>query len=137
MKINKIIAIVVILLGLLFSSLGGGVFLGHQLLLAKAAPPAQEDNDVDETDDVDDENGDVEEDDDEDEASVSPDQAGITADEAKAAAEAAHPGAKALEVELENENNTIYYEVELDNGLEVEVDAANGNILSAEEDDAN
>ena len=57
-------------------------------------------------------------------------------DEARAATEAASPGTKALEVELENENGTIVYEVELDNGLDVPVDTANGNILNTEQRDA-
>lgn len=100
MKINKIIAIVVMLLGLLANSLGAGVFLGQGPPSAYAAPPAQGDNDTDDADDVD-EDGDG--------ANVSPDQTSITADEAKAAAEAANPGAKALDVDLENENSTILY----------------------------
>lgn len=126
MKINKFIVIAVMLLGLLVGSLGAGLFLNQGGFAVNAAPPAQEDDDADEVDDVDDD----------DDAKVSPDQAGITADEAKAAAEVANPGTKALEVELENENSTIVYEVELDNDLEVIVDAANGNILGTEEDDA-
>ena len=126
MKINKIIAIVVMLLGLLVNSLGAGVFLGQGPSSAYAAPPAQEDDDADDADEVEDDDG--------DEANVSPDQTGITADEAKAAAEAANPGAKALDVDLENENGTILYEVELDNGLEVMVDAANGNILGNDQE---
>jgi uncharacterized membrane protein YkoI len=120
MKINKIIAIVVMLLGLLAHSLGAGVFLGQGPPSAYAAPPAQENDDADDVGEVDDDG---------DGANVSPDQTGITADEAKTAAEAANPGAKALDVDLENENGTILYEVELDNGLEVMVDAANGNVL--------
>ena len=48
------------------------------------------------------------------------------------AAEAANPGTTALDVELENENGALVYEVELDNGLEVMIDAANGNILGTE-----
>ena len=125
MKINIIIAIVVMLLGLLTNSLGAGVFPSQEPTSVYAAPPAQEDNDTDDAGEVD-EDGDG--------ANVSPDQTGITPDEAKAAAEAANPGAKALNVDLENENGTILYEVELDNGLEVMVDAGNGNILGNDEE---
>ena len=145
MKINKFIAIAVVLIGLLAGGLGAGVWLSQQPLSANAAPPAQQDTTCTDDDDIENE-ADDEEDDDleenetcddddadetgeadddieheaENEANVSSDQIGITADEARAAAEAANPGTKALEVELENENGTIAFEVELDNGLEVE-----------------
>jgi uncharacterized membrane protein YkoI len=143
MKVNKFIIIAVILFGLLGSILGAGLFLSQGVHAVNAASPAQEDDDDagdvdDDNGDVDDEDGDVnddeDEDNDDDEGSVSPDQAGITADEAKAAAEAANPETKALEVELENEKGTIVYEVELDNSLEVIMDAANGAILGTEDD---
>src|SRR3989337_671847 len=127
MKFNKTIAIVVVLVGLLVGNLGAGFFLSQRPLSVNAAPPPQEGNDTDEAGDVEDDDG--------DEANVPPDQTGITADEARAAAEAANPGTKALEVELENENGTLVYEVELDNGLEVILDAANGNILGTERDE--
>ena len=127
MQINKTIAIAVVLLGLLVGGLGAGVFLSQRPLSVNAAPPAQEGNDTDEAGEVEDGNeaGEAEE-------AVSPDQAGITADEAKAAAEAAYSGAKAVAVELENENSQVIYEVELDNGLEVIVDAGNGEVLGTE-----
>jgi uncharacterized membrane protein YkoI len=131
MKINKTIAIAVLLFGLLAGGLATGVLLSRRPLSVNAAPPAQEVNDTGEADDVEDndenEAGETEE-------AVSPDQANITADEAKAAAEAAYPGAKAVAVELENENGKIAYEVELDNGLEVIVDAGSGEILGTEQD---
>ena len=128
MKINKTIAIVVVLVGLLVGSLGAGVFLNQRPLSVNSAPPTQQGNATDEVGDVEDDDG--------DEANVPSDQTGISADEARATAEAANPGTKALEVELENENGTLVYEVELDNGLEVMVDAANGNILGTERDEA-
>ena len=186
MRVNKTIAILVVLFGLLIGGLGAGIWLSQQPLSANAAPPVQEDttcvddeddqqeaedeadeaedcnddvnesseveddDDASETDEAEDDDndeagdvdepGDVEEDDDdaeqedENEAGVSPDQTSITADEAKAAAEAAYPGAKALEVELENEHGTVAYEVELDNGLEVMVDSADGSILGTDTD---
>ena len=74
-----------------------------------------------------------------DETNVSPDQMGITSKEAQAAAEAAHPGAKTLAVEIDrvNENGgTLIYEVELDNGMDVKVDASTGNIHGTDARDA-
>ena len=55
----------------------------------------------------------------------------ITADKARAIAEAAYPGAKAREVEFEREGGVQSWEVELDNGLEVNVSPDTGEILSA------
>jgi uncharacterized membrane protein YkoI len=118
MKINKTIVIAIVLFGLLISGLGTGVLLTQRPLSVNAAPPAQEDNDTDEAGDVEDNGGDEAG---EPEEAVSPDQGSITADEAKAAAEATYSGAKAVAVE-----------VKLDNGLEVIVDAGNGDILGTE-----
>jgi uncharacterized membrane protein YkoI len=59
----------------------------------------------------------------------------ITAGQAEDAALAAYPDATVLEVELENENGCLVYEVELSNGLEVVIDAGNGEILYIEMDD--
>jgi hypothetical protein len=123
-----------ILIMLMVSGLVAGVSLSQWPLSVNAAPPAQEDNDTVAAGDVEDDV--VNEANEADEADASPDQTGITADEARAAAETANPGTKSLEVELKNENGTLVYEVELDNGLEVMVDAANGNILGTERDEA-
>jgi uncharacterized membrane protein YkoI len=60
----------------------------------------------------------------------------ITPEQAKAAALEANPGATVVKMELGNENGALVYEVELDNGLEVKVDAGNGAILSTEQEDA-
>ena len=57
----------------------------------------------------------------------------ITADDAKKAATAELPG-KVTEVELENENGALVYEVEIGD-KEVKVDAGNGDILHTESDD--
>ena len=65
-----------------------------------------------------------------------PSQATITPEEAKAAALAVIPGTTAIEVELENEHGMQVYEVELDNGLEVMVDANDGTVLGPEQEDA-
>jgi len=117
---------------LIMRTVGGliaGVFVSQRPLPAHTATPAQEDYDTAEADDLE---GNRNEANEADETEVLPDQASISAEEAMAAAEAANPGAKALEVELENENGVLVYEVEMDDGLEVMVDAANGNILGTE-----
>jgi uncharacterized membrane protein YkoI len=130
MKINRTTTIVVVLMGLFVGGFSTGVFLSQRSLSVGVTPSTQEGKASDESDDADNDNGD-----DGDEAEVTPDQASITAEAARAAAEAENPGTKAREVELENENGTLVYEVELDNGLEVIVDAANGNILGTERDE--
>ena len=67
-----------------------------------------------------------------DEAAALAGQTTITSDEAQAAALAASPGATVVKVELDNENGTLVYSVELNNGSEVKVDAGNGAILYTE-----
>jgi len=59
----------------------------------------------------------------------------LTADDAQAIAEAANPGAAALEVEFELEDGVESWEVELDNGQEILVDANSGEILLTRADD--
>lgn len=110
MKINKTTTILVVLAGLLVSALSAGLFLSQRCWAEGVAPNAEE-SEVEENNE-----------DDGDDADVRPGQAGVTTEVARAAAEAAYPGAKALEVELEN-------------GLEVIVDATNGKILGTERDD--
>ena len=65
-----------------------------------------------------------------------PSPATITPEQAEAAALEANPGAAVVEVGLQDENGTQVYEVELDNGLEVIVDASDSTILSTEQEDA-
>jgi len=65
-----------------------------------------------------------------------PPQATITAEEAKAAALEAYPGTTVVQVELDDEGGAPVYEVELDSGLGVKVDAGNGAILGTEQEDA-
>jgi uncharacterized membrane protein YkoI len=126
MKINRMTTIVFVLVG----GLSVGIFLSQQSLSKGVTPSAQEGKATDESGDVEDDDAD-----DTDEADVRPDQAGITAEAARAAAESGNPGAKTLEVELEDENGTLVYEVELDNDLEVIMDATNGKILGTERDE--
>ena len=61
---------------------------------------------------------------------TAPSSTGISADEAQKIAEAANPGAAALFVEFDREGGKDIWEVELDNGLDVQVDANTGEILS-------
>jgi uncharacterized membrane protein YkoI len=64
-----------------------------------------------------------------DEAAALAGLATISADDAGAAALAANPGTTVVKTELDNENGALVYSVELDNGLDVKVDAGNGAIL--------
>jgi uncharacterized membrane protein YkoI len=64
-----------------------------------------------------------------DESAALAGQATISSDQAQAAALAANPGATVVKVELDNENGTLVYSVELSNGSDVKVDAGNGAIL--------
>ena len=60
-------------------------------------------------------------------------KATITVTQAEAAALAANPGTTVVKVELDNENGALVYSVELSNGLDVKVDAGNGEILHTEQ----
>lgn len=62
-------------------------------------------------------------------------QSQLTPDEARQAAEAVSPGATATDVSMEREGGLDVYEVQLDNGMEVEIDAATGEILETELED--
>jgi len=68
-----------------------------------------------------------------DEAAALQNKAGITAEEAKSSALAANPGTKVSQVELDNENGILVYGVQLDNGLDVKVDAGNRTVLHTEQ----
>ena len=60
----------------------------------------------------------------------------IPAERAMAAALDAYPGSRVRALVLENENGCLVYSVLLSNGLEVKVDAGNGQVLrSASEED--
>jgi len=65
-----------------------------------------------------------------------PSQATITPEEAKDAALAASPGTAVVQVDLDDEGGAPVYEVELDSGLDVKVDANSGAILGTEQEDA-
>ena len=71
------------------------------------------------------------------EAAALADLATITADQAQAAALAAVPGT-VIQVELDNENGSVVYSVEVDTGngiIDVKVDAGNGTVLHQDADD--
>ena len=67
-----------------------------------------------------------------DEAAALQGQATISAADAEAAALAANPGTSVVQTELDDENGSVVYSVELDNGSDVKVDAANGTIVATE-----
>lgn len=67
-----------------------------------------------------------------DESAALASQAKISVDQAKSAALAANPGTTVVKAELGDENGTITYSVELDNGADVKVDANTGAVLSTE-----
>ncbi len=63
---------------------------------------------------------------------VAPTNISVTADQAQAIVEKANPNAATVAVEFDRENGKDIWEVELDNGLDVKVNAANGQILLTE-----
>lgn len=66
---------------------------------------------------------------------IAPAQTGITAEQAQTIVEAANPGAITLNVEFDREGGKELWEVELDNGMDVKVDATTGEFLSTEKRD--
>ena len=66
---------------------------------------------------------------------AAPVQTGITAEQAQAIVEAANPGTATLNVEFDREGGKDIWEVELNNDLDVQVDATTGEILSTEQRD--
>ena len=73
-----------------------------------------------------------------DEAAALQALATISSSEAEVAALAANPGTTVVKSELDSENGVLVYSVELNNGMDVKVDAGNGEILHTEQagDDA-
>lgn len=56
----------------------------------------------------------------------------VSEEEAKAAVLSANPGATIVKVELDNENGTVVYSVELNNGSDVKVDVGDATTLHTE-----
>jgi uncharacterized membrane protein YkoI len=61
----------------------------------------------------------------------------VTAEQATAAALQANPGTTAKATELNNENGSLVWGVELSNGADVKVDAGDGKVLLTEQPDPN
>ena len=146
MKIKKWTIGVLLMAGLLIGGIGAGTFLTGQPGRAAAAPAAQsadpctEDDDSAEAPDTEDMD-DVEEEvqcgpEDENEADeadeMAPTSLTLTAVQAQQIAEEANPGVATLAVEFDRENGHDIWEVELDNGQDVKVDANSGEILLTE-----
>jgi hypothetical protein len=71
-----------------------------------------------------------------DDSNGAPSQLPVTPEQARAVAESANPGAKALDIAIDQVNESggaFIYEVELDNGVDVAVDASTGKILGSED----
>ena len=156
MRIKKWTMGVLVMIGLLVGSLGVGAFLAGRPGKAAAAPPVQTTNpcvedddsaeaaDIEDMDDVEeevecgpqDENEADEADNSEVEADTADETAPgnlvITAVQAQTIAEDANPGTITLAVEFDRENGKDIWEVELDNGQDVKVDAGSGQILLTE-----
>ena len=156
MKLKKWTIGVLVMIGLLIGGLFGGVILGGLPGRAAAAPAAQtadpcvddddsaEVADTEDTDNVEEEVQCGPQDENEaDEANegqeaedgsddVAPGDLGITAVQAQTIAEEANPNTTTLAVEFDRENGNDIWEVELDNGQDVKVDANSGQILLTE-----
>jgi len=137
MKINRFFALAVIA-AVVVSVMG---VLSYRAFARTNTAPAAQDcaaeaedegaGEIEDADGVEDECGDQNggETEDGDADAAAPTGVLVSADQARAIAEAANPGAAARGVEFEREGGGEYWEVELDNGLEVMVDAATGEIL--------
>lgn len=165
MRFKKLTIGILVLVGLLAGSLAAGALLGGTPGKAAAAPAAQttgqcadddgaEAADTEDTEDVDDveeenecgpqdadEAGEAEDGSDANEVDKSDEVAptnglGISPDQAQAIVEDANPGTATLAVEFDRENGHDIFEVELDNGRDVKVDATSGQILGADVRDA-
>lgn len=129
--------------GLLLSGLGTTAFIGHAQTTNPPAPTGvtaqQEDGDTTQDPSY---SGSIAVDEkttdgmsETDESAALQGQAKISQADAEAAALAGNPGTKVVKSELDNENGSLVYSVELDNGLEVVVDAGNGAILATDKND--
>ncbi|MBW7882624.1 MAG: PepSY domain-containing protein [Caldilineaceae bacterium] len=144
MKVNKPVATLLFASSLVIGGLGAGALMAPSPRSLQAAPVAQDQPAPIADDQVQDPSytGSVPVDlpatqglSEAEEAAALQGGATITASDAAAAAVATNPGASVLETELDNENGYLVYSVELDNGVEVKVDAGNGAILASEHDD--
>lgn len=151
MKLNKRLVGIVVLVGLLVGSLAIGAALAGKPGIAVAAPPAQtnDENEANEAGEKDETNEGSEANEaneaneaaetetgeqNEQDGAVPKDWTGLTLDEAKAVAEAANPGTAVKDAEFEQESGTVVFEVELDNGVELVIDAVTGDIITSATD---
>lgn len=153
MKINRTLGVTVVVVGLLLGGLAAGALLSPKPVNVNAAPPAQQGSTEETNEANDNETGGEVNDtseaaepqsgneanesqalDEVDENAALQSQTSLTADEAKVIAEQANPGAKATDIELDQANESsgaVVYDVELDNGVNILVDANSGAILSS------
>lgn len=151
MKLNKRLVGIVVLVGLLVGSLAIGAALAGKPGIAVAAPPAQtnDENEANEAGEKDETNEGSEANEaneaneaaetetgeqNEQDGAVPKDWTGLTLDEAKAVAEAANPGTAVKDAEFEQESGTAVFEIELDNGVELVIDAVTGDIITSATD---
>jgi uncharacterized membrane protein YkoI len=155
---TKRLITILTLVALLLACIWGSVLLSQEFLDwfgAEEQADLNRDEGVAERDDDDDDGNHIEQNDDNDDDAdeveaddqftgtipVSPDTANpeslaeISAAEAEQIALEEQPDAQMEEVGLEVENGYLVYEVELNNGVEIIVDAGNGDILSTKVDD--
>lgn len=148
MKFKKRVIGVLVLIGLLVGSLAAGaIFSGRPgSAAAQTTNGCADDDDGQETAETGDKDAVQEEvqcgDQEENEANeaneadeadeTAPTGLSLTADEAQVIVEAANPDAATLAVEYDRENGRDLFEVELDNGQDVKVDAATGEIVATE-----
>lgn len=125
-----------ILAGLAALLLLGGV-VGSQIVSAQTGrgqgtdPAAQESEQIEHAHEDEDDDG-MEAEEENDPALLA--EAALTAAEAEATASAAYPEATVRHTEVEREDGRLIFEVELDSGLEVVIDAMSGEILGTEQD---
>jgi uncharacterized membrane protein YkoI len=141
MRFNKRIFGVAALAVLLLGNLGIGIVMAQQNTADVPPAAAQQEDGPDQQEQVPNYSGSIVVDQAEheglseaDEAAALQGMATISAEEAKAAAAQANAGANAVTVELDNENGALVYSVEMSNGLDVKVDAGNGQVLHVEQD---
>jgi len=141
MTINKQAATILLASGLVIGGLGGGVLMTPSLPIAQAAPAAQAQpaTAADDQGQAPSYTGSIPVDpaaatglSEAGEATALQGQATISATEAEAAALAAYPNAKVVKTALDDENGYLVYSVELDNGMDVKVDAGSSAVLATD-----
>lgn len=140
MNLRKTITTSALALGVLAGSAGLASAMTSQGATAQPAPaPTAEDQTQDPTLNGSIQAPEVEGQSEADESAALESLASITADKAGQAALAANPGATINSVQLENENGTVVYEVDMTDSsgaaIEVKVDAGNATVLAQDSGD--